>query len=227
MPPAAGRGFPHRLAARHELNDPTLAAATHRAVVPLHRNGNGTNVDVASLDVLVQRVACGSQQAFAEVYRQVSPRVMGLVVKVLRDRAQCEEVTQEVFLLIWQNASRFDEARGTALAWIFRIAHGRAVDRIRSAQRIRERDFKVGVRDCHVDFDSVTEAVEMRVENARVMRAMTRLTPLQREAIALAYFGGHSYGEAAKLLRVPTSTLKTRVRDGMIRLRRELGVQLA
>lgn len=192
-------------------------------VIPLRRERRGDAV-AASLDELVQRVACGSHEAFAEMYQQMSPRVMGLVVRLLRDRSQSEEVTQEVFLLIWQNARRFDPERGTALAWVLRITHSRAVDRIRSAQRISDRDLAVGVRDFPVAFDCVTEAVEIRIESDRVRQAMRRLTTVQREAVALAYYGGYSNGEMAELLCIPTSTIKTRVRDGMISLRRELGV---
>ena len=175
-------------------------------------------------DELLPRVAQGDQTAFAELYDQTAPRVLGLVKRLLKDHAQSEEVTQEVFLEIWQNATRFDSARGSAASWMLTMAHRRAVDRIRASQAGRDRDLKIGVRDLETDFDSVTESVEIRIEHERVERALGRLTELQRQAVKLAYYGGLSHSEVAKLLDVPIGTVKTRLRDGMIRLRDEMGV---
>jgi len=175
-------------------------------------------------DELLPRVAQGDQAAFAELYDQTAPRVLGLVKRLLKDHAQSEEVTQEVFLEIWQNATRFDSARGSAASWMLTMAHRRAVDRIRASQAGRDRDLKIGVRDLETDYDSVTESVEIRIEHERVERALGRLTELQRQAVKLAYYGGLSHSEVAKLLDVPIGTVKTRLRDGMIRLRDEMGV---
>jgi RNA polymerase sigma-70 factor (ECF subfamily) len=129
-----------------------------------------------------------------------------------------------VFLEIWQQAGRFDQNRGSGMAWVLTMAHRRAIDRIRSSQKSHERDLKIGIRDVERDFDQVSESVEIRVENERVKRAMGRLTPLQREAVILAYYGGYSHSEMADILGIPLGTVKTRLRDGMIRLRDELGV---
>lgn len=175
-------------------------------------------------DELLPRVAQGDQTAFAELYDQTAPRVLGLVKRLLKDHAQSEEVTQEVFLEIWQNATRFDSGRGSAASWMLTMAHRRAVDRIRASQAGRDRDLKIGVRDLETDYDSVTESVEIRIEHERVERALGRLTELQRQAVKLAYYGGLSHSEVAKLLDVPIGTVKTRLRDGMIRLRDEMGV---
>lgn len=175
-------------------------------------------------DELLPRVAQGDQTAFAELYDQTAPRVLGLVKRLLKDHAQSEEVTQEVFLEIWQNATRFDSTRGSAASWMLTMAHRRAVDRIRASQAGRDRDLKIGVRDLETDYDSVTESVEIRIEHERVERALGRLTELQRQAVKLAYYGGLSHSEVAKLLDVPIGTVKTRLRDGMIRLRDEMGV---
>jgi len=177
-----------------------------------------------SIESLLRDVAAGDRTAFAEMYDRISSRVMGLVTRLLRDRAQSEEVTQEVFLEIWQQASKFDAARGSGMAWVLTMAHRRAIDRIRASQKSHERDLKIGIRDMERDFDNVSEAVEIRVENERVKRAMSRLTPLQREAVILAYYGGYSHSEMADILGIPLGTVKTRLRDGMIRLRDELGV---
>ncbi len=177
-----------------------------------------------SIESLLRDVAGGDRSAFAEVYDRISSRVMGLVTRLLRDRAQSEEVTQEVFLEIWQQAGKFDANKGSGMAWVLTMAHRRAVDRIRASQKSHERDLKIGIRDMERDFDAVSESVEIRIENERVKRSMSRLTALQREAVILAYYGGYSHSEMAEILGIPLGTVKTRLRDGMIRLRDELGV---
>ena len=173
---------------------------------------------------LLERVATGDQRAFSELYDAISPRVFGLIKRLLRDHAQSEEVLQEVFLEIWQTATRFDPNKGAASTWILTMAHRRAVDRVRSSQSSRDRDVKIGIRDHKVDYDHVSETIEVRLEHERVEKAMTRLTELQRQAVSLAYYGGYSHSEVAAMLSVPIGTVKTRLRDGMIRLRDELGV---
>ncbi|MGV8886312.1 MAG: sigma-70 family RNA polymerase sigma factor [Microbacteriaceae bacterium] len=178
----------------------------------------------ANPDVLLARVATGDQAAFAELYDQLAPRVLGLVKRVLHDHAQSEEVAQEIFLEIWQSATRFDAIKGTAVGWIMTMTHRRAVDRVRASQSSRDRDTKIGIRDFTSDYDNVSETVETRMEHERVEQAMLKLTELQRQAVSLAYYGGYSHSEVAELLSVPIGTIKTRVRDGMIRLRDELGV---
>src|ERR1700712_574189 len=184
---------------------------------------NGDTVPITQNELLA-RVAQGDKNAFAELYDQISPRVLGLVRRLLKDFAQSEEVTQEIFLEIWQNASRYDSSKGGASTWILTMAHRRAVDRIRSSQSTRDRDTKIGIRDFETAYDSVSESVEVRIESERVKKAMSRLTELQRQAVSLAYYGGYSHSEVAAMLSVPIGTVKTRLRDGMIRLRDELGV---
>jgi RNA polymerase sigma-70 factor (ECF subfamily) len=179
---------------------------------------------VTSQQDLLEQVANGDQRAFAELYDQIAPRVFGLIKRLLRDHAQSEEVTQEVFLEIWQTATRFDPNRGAAATWILTMAHRRAVDRIRSSQSSRNRDTRIGIRDYNPDYDHVAETIEVRIEHERVQKAMSRLTELQRQAVTLAYYGGYSHSEVSEMLSVPIGTVKTRLRDGMIRLRDELGV---
>ena len=179
----------------------------------------------AALEDVLSEVARGDQAAFAELYDRVHTQVYGLVRRVLRDPAQSEEITQEVLLDVWRTASRFDRSRGSGTAWIMTMAHRRAVDRVRSEQSSRNRDNKVGVRDHAVEgFDEVAETVEVRLEHQQVRQAMERLTDLQRESIELAYYGGYTYREVADLLDTPLGTVKTRLRDGLIRLRDAMGV---
>jgi RNA polymerase sigma-70 factor (ECF subfamily) len=178
----------------------------------------------ANAGVLLEKVAQGDQAAFSDLYDVLSSRVLGLIIRVLKDHSQSEEVTQEVFLEVWQTAARFDSNKGGAATWILTMAHRRAVDRVRSSQSSRDRDTKIGIRDYAPDYDNVADTVEVRVEHERVSKALARLTELQRQAVTLAYYGGYSHSEVASILSVPIGTVKTRLRDGMIRLRDELGV---
>jgi RNA polymerase sigma-70 factor, ECF subfamily len=182
------------------------------------------NTVPVSLNDLLGQVAEGDQSAFAALYDQTSSRVLGLVIRLLKDHAQSEEVTQEIFLEVWQNAKRYDPSKGSAVTWILTMSHRRAVDRIRASQSTRDRDTKIGIRDLEREYDSVAESVEISVEHERVGKALSRLTELQRQAVTLAYYGGYSHSEVAQMLSVPVGTVKTRLRDGMIRLRDELGV---
>jgi RNA polymerase sigma-70 factor, ECF subfamily len=176
------------------------------------------------LEGLLALVAGGDEQAFAELYRRIAPAVFGLVVKVVRDPAQAEEVTQEVFVELWRTASRFDPARGAARSWVMTCAHRRAVDRVRSAERAARRDDLAGRRDQGRPYDEVVEQVETGLEREHVRRGLRVLTERQREAVVLAYYGGYTHREIAELLGVPSGTVKTRLRDGLLRLRDHLGV---
>jgi RNA polymerase sigma-70 factor (ECF subfamily) len=140
------------------------------------------------------------------------------------NRSQSEEVLQEVFLEIWQSAGRFAPNRGQGRSWVLTIAHRRAVDRVRSSQASADRDVRAGFRDIGVEYDGVAEEVELRFEAERVSRALATLPEPQREALTLAYYGGYSQSEIAALVRAPLGTIKTRMRDGLTRLRGELGV---
>jgi RNA polymerase sigma-70 factor, ECF subfamily len=170
---------------------------------------------------LLARVARGDQAAFATVYDRASGHVFGLVRRVMRDPAQSEEVTQEVMLEVWRTASRFDPHRGSAMAWLMTLAHRRAVDRVRSGLAAAQREARAAV--AATDYDVVTEEVEIRLDAERVRRCLDSLTELQRESVTLAYYGGYTYREVAGLLGVAVGTVKTRMRDGLIRLRDCLG----
>lgn len=175
-------------------------------------------------DDLLLRAAKGDQEAFAALYDRLAPSVVGVVRGVVRDPAQSEEVAQEVLVEVWRTAARFDPDRGSAKTWILTIAHRRAIDRVRSEQAHRDRDERIGHRDRVRAFDEVAEAVEVRLEHKAVREALDALTDLQREAVELAYYRGLTYREVAELLDTPLGTIKTRMRDGMIRLRDALGV---
>ncbi len=173
---------------------------------------------------LLVRIAAADHSAFAELYDLLSARAFGLILRVLVDRAQSEEVLQEVFLEIWQSAGRFALDRGQGRSWVLTIAHRRAVDRVRASQASTDRDYRIGIRDTEVDFDSVSEQVALRIEGEGLTRALATLSDPHREAIVLAYFGGYSQTEIAALVGAPLGTVKTRMRDGLTRLRGALGV---
>lgn len=184
----------------------------------------GVGAGVGHLEDLLGRVARGDQQAFEQVYERVAASVLGTVRRVLRDPAQSEEVAQEVLVELWRTAARFDETRGSGVAWVMTMAHRRAVDRVRSEQSAVEREQRVGRREAGPAYDEVAETVELRLEREAVRRCVGGLTELQRESVTLAYYGGYTYREVAELLDVPLGTVKTRLRDGLIRLRDCLGV---
>jgi RNA polymerase sigma-70 factor (ECF subfamily) len=175
-------------------------------------------------DELLRAVARGSEAAFAELYDLVAPRVYGLVLRVVRDPSQSEEVAQEALVEIWRTASRFDPHRGSATAWIFTIAHRRAVDRVRTEQAGADRMRRVAASSVDTPYDEVVEQATARLDRVQVRRCLDGLTELQRQAVTLAYYGGHTYREVAELLQTPVPTVKTRMRDGLIRLRDCIGV---
>jgi len=173
---------------------------------------------------LLQRSARGDRSAFAALYDSTAARVHGLALRVVRDPAQAEEVTQEAFLEIWRTASRYDVSRGSAVSWLLTIAHRKAVDRVRSAEASSRRESTYHHRNQTVDHDTTADAATASLEARRVRAALGALTDVQREAIELAYFGGYTHTEVATLLDLPVGTAKTRIRDGLIRLRDTIGV---
>jgi RNA polymerase sigma-70 factor (ECF subfamily) len=175
-------------------------------------------------DRLLEASALGDRQAFAELVDDLGPRVFRKIRAVLRDEAQSEEVMQDLFLEVWRQAARFDARRSGAVAWIMARAHARAVDRVRSVVAERERDWRIGLRDCQPEYDSVVETIELRNDFRRVARALRRLTAVQAEAVVLAYRDGYSHAELAVKLGVPLGTIKSRIHDGMRHLREDLGV---
>lgn len=175
--------------------------------------------EAPSPESLLHDTALGSEEAFTALYDLVAPKVYGLSLRVLRDPAQAEEVAQEVLVEVWRKASHYDKKRGTAVTWILTLTHRRAVDRVRSVQASTDRERRAAAADTDIAFDEVSEVAATRLEQRQVRRCMDRLTQIQQQAIALAYYNGHTYRQVADLLGSALPTIKTRIRDGLIRLR--------
>ncbi|WP_269462041.1 ECF RNA polymerase sigma factor SigK, partial [Arthrobacter sp. SO5] len=185
----------------------------------------GTPADVnRRLGALLEQIAQGDQSAFAEFYDLTSRRVFGMARRVLIDAELSEDATQEVFLQVWQNASKFNPAAGSPLAWLMTISHRRAVDKVRSSQSSTDREARYGASTQEIDHDSVSDEVGSRLEAEAVVRCLETLTDTQQESVRLAYYGGLTYREVAEKLSAAVPTIKSRIRDGLIRLKTCLGV---
>lgn len=172
---------------------------------------------------LLERVARGDRAAFDALYGVLAGPVLGLITRVMRDPAQAEEVAQEVLVEVWRKAATYSTSRGSAMGWAMTIAHRRAVDRVRAEQAASDRERRVGeLADRPID--DVAEQAVATLERDRLRHCLAALTELQRESVTLAYYAGFTYREVAELLHAPLGTVKTRLRDGLIRLRDCLGV---
>jgi len=183
-----------------------------------------TSLD-AELVELLKACSLGEEAAFAKLYDATAARLFGLVLRTVRDRAQAEEVTQDAYLHIWRNSSRFDPDKGSALGWLMTIGHRKAVDRVRTAEATRRRDTAYEAREQAAPFDQTVEEAHRNLDAQRVRRALETLTETQRGALELAYFGGYTHREVSAMMDLPLGTAKTRIRDGLIRLRDILGLE--
>lgn len=183
----------------------------------------GVSDSTPQLADLLQAAGRGDQDSFARLYDATSSRINGLVVRLIVDRAQAEEITQEVFLEIWRTSPKFDPTRGSALSWMFTLAHRRSVDRVRSAQAARRRDENHARESQETSYDSTVDQVTSQLDADRVRAAMKTLGDNQRQALSLVYFEGHTHAEVAETLGIPLGTAKTRIRDGLLRLRTAMG----
>lgn len=176
------------------------------------------------LVALLIRVAGQDRTAFAELYDAISPAIFGTILKTIRSREHAEEVTQEVFLEIWNKASAWDSRLGSPATWMLVMARRRAVDRIRREEAIKQREDRVAPTWDSVPHSEVEEAAAAREDREEVHLGLDALSDVQRQVIELAFFGEHTYVEVAEILGIPLGTVKTRMRDGLMRLRREFGV---
>ncbi|PWJ53328.1 RNA polymerase sigma-70 factor, ECF subfamily [Quadrisphaera granulorum] len=178
-----------------------------------------------ALAAAMARVALGDRDAFAEVYDAMAPKVLGVTRAVLRNPSLAEEVAQEVMVELWRQAGRFDPSAGSVGAWAATIAHRRAVDRVRSVRAREDREDRVAAGENRTAYDEVSEQVLQHDDETRVRAALGGLTELQRETVLLAYWGGRTSTEISQRLGVPVPTVKTRLRDGLARLRADMSRQ--
>jgi len=197
------------------------ANAAHLQLASSSPSTPGTAVDLG--DLLV-RTGRGDESAFAVLYDELSPAVYGMARRVVRDPSRAEEISQEVFIQLWKTAARFDAERGSAKGWVLTMAHRRAVDAVRHDQAASNRDRKY-ISSIGPEFDEVEESVTLSLEHEQVRRCLAGLTDLQREAVNLAYYQGYTYAEVAEALNVNPATIKTRIRDGIVRLRDCMGIE--
>lgn len=169
------------------------------------------------LEPLMRKVALGDRDAFAAVFDALSGAVYGVALRVARDPALAEEIAQETFLDVWRRATRYDPARASVRTWVTTIAHRRAVDVVRSSEAARRRDAQ-SIPEV-VSHEEAAEKLIADEEQSQVRDCMDTLTDIQQESIRLAYYSGYTYPEVATLLEKPLPTIKTRMRDGLIRLR--------
>lgn len=182
-------------------------------------------IENTNLAVLLGRVAGGDQSAFASLYDDLSSMVFGIAKRVVRDATHAEEITQEVFVDLWRLAARFDATKGNVRSWVATIAHRRAVDRVRSEQAHRNLERTEALAMVPETSGPAELAVD-RESRQRAVSALGRLSEPQREALELAYYGGLTHVEIADHLGIALGTAKTRIRDGLLRLRSVMGEEV-
>jgi RNA polymerase sigma-70 factor (ECF subfamily) len=168
-------------------------------------------------------VARGNEGAISELYDETSSRVYGAVLRMLHYPELAAEVTQEIYLEIWRNASRYDPSKGSVLAWMMTFAHNRSVDRVRTVSMESARERYAAVNGDRV-LDRSGDEVGRGPQAALARDAMRSLTEIQRQVVTLTYFAGFSQSEVAQILGLPLATVKARINEGLIGLRNALGV---
>ena len=197
----------------------TVTSQTGSRVPPLADNST-TGPD---LGVLLRHTAAGDRLGFTRLYEQLAGRVLMTARSIVRDVALAEDVTQEVFVEIWTRAANFDPNRSSAAGWVLMMTRARAVDRVRAREAMHRQDHHFAIRQRGRDTDTVSEQVVTQEDHREIRAVLSTLTELQREAIALCFYAGHSNSQASILLDIPVATFKTRIRDALLKLREGLG----
>lgn len=208
--------------------DPALVAGSRVAVrnrvewLAGARTGAASRLTGGELDLesaLMRRIARRDQKALAALYDRLAPLAYGLALRILADRRLAEDAVQEAFLRAWRRARQFEAARGSARGWLLRIVRNAAIDQLRSLQALQRAD----ARGCESleRAPAAPDAAAADSERAGLLRAaLDRLPPDQRYVIEIAYFQGLSHSEIASREGIPLGTVKTRIRDGVRRLRK-------
>jgi RNA polymerase sigma-70 factor, ECF subfamily len=199
----AGEPLPHR---EGRLRDPEDVQARRRAE------------DAALLARIVDR----DERAVEELYKRYSGPLYSLAYQVTQAERFAQDVVQEVFVALWRDASRFDPARGAVAPWLFSLARHKAIDLVRREANIRKRTADVDLEFREAD-DDVDHETWLNFRREKVRAAIEELTPVQREALELAFFQGLTHVEVSEKLQIPLGTAKTRIRSALLRLRDILG----
>ncbi|WP_245532375.1 ECF RNA polymerase sigma factor SigK [Acaricomes phytoseiuli] len=186
---------------------------------------SAASTGVASLEELLAGVSRGGQAEFTSFYERTASRVYGLARRVVIDPALSQDVAQEVFAQVWEQAVRYRAEQGSALSWLMTITHRRAVDKVRSQQRAVDREQAYLDGEYRPQRNLVADAVEDRVESQQLRSCLEELTGMQRQSLQLAYFDGLTYREVAEKLEAGLPAVKARIRDGLIKLGRCMGVK--
>jgi len=182
----------------------------------------GASPTTAEDQVAIERMARGEHDGLAELYDRHGRLVYSLALRIVRDAGDAEDVVQEVFSQVWRQSARFDVTRGNVAAWLVTLTRTRAIDLLRR-RRVRA---DVSVPSNPDDWADEAPGQDVQVEwqsrAAQIKRALDALPPLQRMAVELAFFDGLTHAEIAEQLEVPLGTVKTRVRQGLLKLRESL-----
>lgn len=178
------------------------------------------DLEPVDLDSLLDGVRAGDKAAFADLYDALAPQVLGLATHILRDRAQAEEITQEVFVEVWQKAHTFDPARGGAKSWVLRLTKSRSIDRLRSWRSAQARDTEDFCKQLTTWVVPAEDEAQHRLESQELQELIDSIGEPHRSALMLAYFGEYTHQEIADATGVALGTAKTRVRDGLQKLRK-------
>ncbi len=181
--------------------------------------GSSSPRTVSHLDGLLWLTGQGDIQAFGRLYDLTAARIWGLTRSILRDRGLAEDATQDVYFEIWRRAASFDSTKGPAISWMLMLAHARSVDRVRRVETLRRNEDSFARLSSYPDVDSAIEQISRTDNDRQAQAALAALTPLQRQAIHLTYFLGHSNSEASRLLGVPLPTFKDRIRCALHAMR--------
>jgi RNA polymerase sigma-70 factor, ECF subfamily len=173
---------------------------------------------------IVGRISAGDQQAFARFFDLHSPTVLGLLFRILGGRGEAEEVLQEVFLQVWQQADRYEPGRSTPRGWVLMLARSRALDRLRrrEARTRRENEAATDANFPKIETPVGTDQLEIAERRQAVSSALNLLSPEQRRCIELAFFEGLTHTQIAERLAAPLGTVKSRILLGMNKLRQAL-----
>ena len=171
-----------------------------------------------TLEHLLTGVARQDQRAFAELYRQTSPRLFGICSRMLRNREESEEVLQEVFTTVWQRATSFEPDRAGALTWLVALTRNRAIDRLRQ-RRERILDDPLDLEQMLDERSEPSTEAEANQDYVRLLDCLKRLESKQRRSVREAFFLGVTYKELAERCQVPLPTMKSWIRRGLLQLR--------